>query len=48
MNKGNESRPKENGEDKRDMNAVDGIETAARLAEVCYCSKLGPSLKLTV
>lgn len=35
VNKGNESRPKEVSDSKRNMNAVDGLDAAFKLAEVC-------------
>lgn len=34
VNKGNESRPKESGDSKREMNAVEGFESALKLAQV--------------
>lgn len=37
VNRGNESKPKE-GNDKRDLNAVDGYEAAVKLAQVCSLS----------
>ncbi len=34
VNKGNESKPKEGSNDKRELNAVEGYEAAVKLAQV--------------
>ena len=34
VNSGNESRPKEDAAEKRDINAVEGLEAALKLAQV--------------
>lgn len=34
VNRGNESRPKETSDGKRDLNAVEGFDAALRLAQV--------------
>ena len=35
VNRGDESRPKEAEDGKRDLNAVDGYDAALKLAQVC-------------
>lgn len=35
VNRGDESRPKDTAESKRDLNALDGYDAALKLAQVC-------------
>lgn len=35
VNRGDESKPKESSENKRDMNTVEGFDAAVKLAQVC-------------
>ena len=37
VNRGDESRPKSNPSEQRDLNAVDGLDAAIKLAQVCLC-----------
>lgn len=36
VNRGDESRPKATSTEKRELNAVDGLDAAFKLAQVCY------------
>lgn len=36
VNRGDESRPKDTSAEKRDLNAVEGLEAALKLAQVMY------------
>lgn len=40
VNRGDESRPKDAASEKRDLNAVEGLEAAAKLAQVFAISYL--------
>ena len=37
VNRGDESRPKASSTEKRELHAVDGLEAAIKLAQVCVC-----------
>lgn len=47
VNRGNESRPKETTDGKRDFNAVEGFDAAIRLAQVRLPSTLPTTPSLT-
>lgn len=44
VNKGNESKPKDSKESKREMNAVEGFDPALKLAQVCHPIFTHPTL----
>ena len=36
VNRGNESRPKDGASDRRDLNVVDGYDSALKISQVCF------------